>query len=90
MLFIVVEKFKNKDAVPVYLRFREKGRMMPNGLKYIDSWTTETFDRCFQLMECSDPRLFEQWTSHWRDLVNFEIIPVMTSKDATKRIEPSL
>jgi hypothetical protein len=75
MLFMIIENFKNRDAIPVYRRFREHGRMMPEGVKYIDSWTTEIFDRCFQLMECDNPQLLEQWAVHWRDLVDFEIIP---------------
>ena len=90
ILFMVIEKFKNRDAAAVYRRFREKGRMMPDGLKYIDSWTEATFDRCFQLMECDDPKLLEQWTARWSDLVDFEILPVLTSKEAAKSIEPSL
>lgn len=63
MLFMVVERFRNRDAVPVYQRFRESGRMMPEGLKYVESWTANEFDRCFQLMECDDPRLFEEWVA---------------------------
>ena len=90
MLFMVIEKFKNKDAAAVYRRFRKQGRMMPDGLKYVESWTEATFDRCFQLMECNDPKLFEQWTAQWRDLVDFEITPVLTSKEAMETIEPSL
>src|SRR5713226_6582693 len=85
MLFIVIEHFK-QDAAPVYQRFRGRGRMMPDGLKYIDSWveenTGENFGRCFQLMETDEPNLFAEWTAHWDDLVDFEIVPVMTSKEA--------
>ena len=76
MLFMVIERFRNGDAAAVYERFREHGRMLPDGLKYVDSWTEATFDRCFQLMECEDPSLFEQWVSRWQDLVEFEIVPV--------------
>ena len=90
MLFIVIERFKNHDAAPVYSRFREQGRMMPEGLKYIDSWTETNFERCFQLMECDDPRLLQQWMAHWEDLVDFEIVPVVTSKEAAAAITPSL
>lgn len=82
MLFIVIERFKNKDAAPVYQRFREQGRMLPEGLKYLESWTTVGLDRCFQLMESDEPRLFEQWIARWEDLVDFEIIPVISSKEA--------
>jgi hypothetical protein len=82
MLFMVIERFKNNDAAPVYERHREQGRMMPDGLSYIDSWVEPDFARCFQLMECDDPQLLQQWTSNWEDLVEFEIVPVVTSKEA--------
>lgn len=90
MLFMVVERFKNRDAAPVYRRFRERGRMMPEGLKYVESWTAADFDRCFQLMECEDPRLFEEWVARWEDLVDFEIVPVVTSDEATAVMTPRL
>ncbi len=90
MLFMVIEHFKNHDAVAVYRRFRDQGRMMPEGLRYIDSWVEVNFDSCFQLMECDDPRLFEQWTSQWEDLVDFRIVPVVSSKEAMAAITPRL
>lgn len=90
MLFMVIERFKNHDAAPVYRRFREQGRMMPEGLQYVESWTEDDFGRCFQLMKCDDPRLFEQWVSRWEDLVDFEIVPVVTSEEAAAAIEPRL
>ena len=83
MLFMVIERFKNRDAAPVYKRFREHGRMAPDGLKYIDSWVEKNFDRCFQLMECDDPELFHEWIAHWKDLVDFEIVEVITSQQAS-------
>jgi hypothetical protein len=86
MLFMVIERFKNRDAGPVYERYRERGRMMPDGLSYIDSWVEPDFARCFQLMECDDPQLLRQWTNNWHDLVDFEIVPVVTSKDAAEVI----
>jgi hypothetical protein len=86
MLFMVIERFRNRNAKAVYQRFRERGRMLPDGLKYIDSWTEATFDRCFQLMECADPALFEEWVSRWQDLVEFEVIPVVSSKEAANSI----
>ena len=82
MLFMVIERYKNRDARSVYLRFKEKGRMMPDGLQYVGSWVEDNFDRCFQLMECEDPALFKQWTSHWEDLADFEIIHVVSSAEA--------
>ena len=90
MLFMVIERFKNRDAGPVYQRFREQGRMLPEGLTYIDSWTEASFDRCFQLMECDDPQLFAEWTAHWEDLVDFEIVPVISSKEAASAMAPQL
>lgn len=87
---MVIERYKNRDAKAVYRRAREQGRMLPEGLKYIDSWVETNFDRCFQLMECDDARLFQQWVIHWQDLVEFEIIPVVASKEATETITPIL
>jgi hypothetical protein len=81
---MVVEHFK--DAAEVYRRFREKGRMMPEGLTYVSSWIDETFGRCFQLMEATDRELFDQWIANWNDLMEFEVYPVMTSKEAVERI----
>jgi hypothetical protein len=79
MLFMVIERFKNRDSEAVYARFREKGRMLPDGLVYVDSWVEPNFDRCFQLMECEDRGLFDKWIENWNDLVDFEIIPVVPS-----------
>jgi hypothetical protein len=86
MLFMVIERYKNRDARSVYLRFKEKGRMMPDGLQYVGSWVEDNFDRCFQLMECEDPALFQQWTSHWEDLADFEIVHVISSADAADAV----
>jgi hypothetical protein len=90
MLFMVLERFKNNDAAAVYRRYREEGRMTPEGLNYIDSWVELNFERCFQLMECDDPSLFQQWVSRWQDLVEIEVIPVVTSKEAAEKIAPLL
>ncbi len=84
MLFMVIERFKNRDAVPVYRRYWEKGRMMPDGLRYVDSWVELDLGRCFQLMECDNPELLQQWTTHWQDLIDFEIASVVTSKEAAE------
>jgi Protein of unknown function (DUF3303) len=77
MVFMVIEHFKNRDAVAIYRRFREQGRMMPEGLNYVGSWVEANFDRCFQLMECDDLRLLQQWVLQWQDLGEFEIVPVV-------------
>jgi uncharacterized protein DUF3303 len=90
MLFMVIERFRDHNAVAVYRRYHEHGRMFPEGMKYIDSWVEPNFDRCFQLMECDNPDLFQQWTAHWQDLVEFEIVPVVTSKEARDVISPLL
>lgn len=90
MLYMVIERYKNRDARSVYRRFREKGRMAPDGLNYVESWVETNFDRCFQLMECADARLLEQWADNWRDLVEFEFVPVRRSKEAQEIIAPEL
>ena len=90
MLFMVIERFRDRDAVAVYRRFREQGRMMPDGLRYVGSWIEANFDRCFQLMECDDPRLFQQWVVRWQDLFEFEIIPVVPSQVTREMITPLL
>ena len=90
MLYMVIERFKNRDAKAVYRRFREKGRMAPEGLIYVGSWVETNFDRCFQLMECDDAKLLEQWASRWSDLVDFEFVPVRRSNEAAELIAPEL
>lgn len=79
MLYMVIERFK--DAPAIYKRFRENGRMMPEGLKYISSWIDRDFKTCWQLMETEDENLFDQWTDSWSDLMEFEIVPVRTSAE---------
>ena len=81
MLFMVIERFKGRDPVPIYQRLRESGRSMPEGLRYLDSWVEANFDRCFQLMECDDARLFQRWVLQWRDLIEFEVVPVSPSRE---------
>jgi hypothetical protein len=88
MLYMVVERFKNNKADEVYRRYAEKGRMMPPGLTYVDSWVEQNLERCFQLMECEDPSLFQLWTEKWEDLVEFEITPVLQSKEVVSGSEP--
>lgn len=90
MLYMVVERFKGRDAARVYRRFRDRGRMLPDGLHYVSSWVETNWDRCFQLMECSDPALFELWMSEWNDLVDFEVVPVLPSAEAVTKIAPLL
>ena len=81
MLFMVIERFRDNDAVPVYRHLRDKGRSLPDGLEYIDSWVEPNFSRCFQLMKCDDLKLFQQWALQWRNSgVALEIVPVVTKK----------
>jgi hypothetical protein len=82
MLFMVIEHFKQGEAPAVYRRFREKGRMAPEGVQYLGSWVDFGFKRCFQVMEAESDALLRQWTSRWDDLIDFEIIPVRTSAEA--------
>ena len=90
MLFMVIERFKNRDAVAIYRRFQEQGRMMPEGLTYVGSWIEANFDRCFQLMETDDARLFQQWVAEWHDLMECEIVPVVPSDQTRAAIQPHL
>jgi hypothetical protein len=88
MLFMVVERFKNREPKPIYQRLSESGRQMPDGLKYIDSWVEPNFDRCFQLMETDDLRLLQKWIAFWTDLMQFEIVPVVSSKETRESMQP--
>jgi Protein of unknown function (DUF3303) len=81
---MVIETFVH-GARPVYERAAEKGRMLPDGLVYLDSWVDESLERCFQLMETDDPKLFEEWTAAWADLARFEVVPVLGSSEAAER-----
>ncbi len=83
---MIVEHFKHQDAAPVYQRFRESGRLAPDGLTYISSWVDDQFQRCFQLMETDNRNLLDEWIANWNDLVNFEIFPVLTSAEAATKI----
>ena len=91
MLFMVIERFRDNDMVPIYKQVRDAGRMLPDGLKYIDSWVEPNFSRCFQLMECDDLRLFQQWALQWRGFgVTFEIVPVVGSAQTREVVTPHL
>ena len=90
MLYMIVEHFKNKDAVAVYRRFRDRGRLAPKGLTYVSSWVDEKMERCFQIMETEDRALLERWMVNWSDIVEFEVYPVITSKEAVEKISPRL
>jgi Domain of unknown function (DUF3303) len=87
---MIVEHFKNQDPLPVYRRFRNHGRLAPEGLQYVSSWVDEKFERCFQLMETGDRRLLDEWLAKWSDIVSFEVYPVIPSKEAAARIASQL
>jgi hypothetical protein len=90
VLYMVVEHFRNGDPLPIYRRFREHGRLAPEGLEYVSSWVDENFEKCFQLMSTEDRSLLDEWISKWSDLVSFEVYPVMSSAEATKKISAQL
>ncbi len=90
MLYMAVEHYRGGDPLPVYRRFRERGRLAPEGLRYVNSWVSSDLAHCYQLMECDDPALLAQWTAQWDDLVEFEIVPVMTSPEAAATVAPRL
>jgi hypothetical protein len=89
-LYMVIENFRNGDAVPVYRRFRDRGRLAPAGLSYVSSWVSDKFDRCYQLMEAEDRALLDQWIENWTDIVDFEVHAVISSTEASERIAPRL
>ena len=89
MLYMVIEHFRNGDAAPVYDRFRRRGRLAPDGLTYVNSWVTSDLTRCYQVMECEDRTLLEQWLAAWQDIVEFEVYPVITSAEAAARVPGS-
>lgn len=90
MLYLVIETFRNGDAVPVYRRFRDSGRLAPEGLRYVASWVTADLRRCFQVMESEDPSLLAEWMARWEDLVDFEVVPVIASADAAESMAARL
>ena len=85
MRYMIIERFKPGAATEIYRRTRDRGRMLPEGLAYIDSWVAESLDVCYQLMECEDESLFAEWTARWADLADFEIVPVIASAEASEK-----
>ena len=90
MLYMIVEHFKNDDPIPVYRRFRDRGRLAPEGLRYLSSWVDEKLERCFQIMETADRNLLDEWIAKWSDIVEFDVLPVLSSKDAAEKIASRL
>lgn len=87
---MVIERFKQGDPKPVYRRFRDQGRLAPEGLTYISSWVNEDLNTCYQVMECEDRTLLDKWIANWNDIVDFEVIPVMSSKEAADEVSRKL
>lgn len=90
MLYMVVEHFKDANPIPVYRRFRDRGRLAPDGLRYVSSWVDEKLEHCFQIMETADRELLDQWMASWSDIVEFEVFAIMPSKEAVEIIAPRL
>jgi Domain of unknown function (DUF3303) len=90
LLYLVIEHFKNQDPLPVYRRFKDFGRLAPDGVRYVSSWVDEKFERCFQLMETESRELLDEWIGNWNDLVEFEVYAVISSSEAVERISPRL
>ena len=90
MLFMVVETFRDQDAKPIYRRLRDKGRQMPEGLAFVNSWVAADLGRCFQLMECNDVTLFQRWVAEWSDLMEVEIVPVVAGKETAAALANQL
>ena len=90
MLFMVIETFRNQDARSVYRRLLERGRLMPDGLVFVNSWVQADVGRCFQVMECEDVTLLQRWVAEWSDLIHFEIVPVVPGKDTAAALATQL
>lgn len=90
MLFMVIEHFRYQDAKAVYRRFRDQGRMMPEGVRFVSSWVAADLSRCFQVMDCNDVALLQSWVAAWSDLVEFEIVPVSLGKDTAAALADQL
>lgn len=90
MLYMIIEHFHDGDPLPVYRRFRDHGRLAPDGLTYVSSWVTLDHRRCYQVMECADRALLDAWMDAWDDLTDFEVVPVITSAQAVTEITPRL
>jgi hypothetical protein len=90
MLFMVIENFRNQDAKSVYRRFKEEGRLMPDGLAFVSSWVEADLSRCFQVMECDDVTLLQRWVVRWSDLIHFEIVPIVPGKETAAALAEAL
>jgi len=87
MTYMIIEHFRNGDPGPVYQRFRERGRLAPPGLTYVASWVTKDLRHCYQVMECHNRALLDEWIRQWDDLVEFEVVEVFTSAEASAQVK---
>lgn len=85
MRYMVIENFRPGQVGAIYRRLEESGRHMPAGLHYVGSWITDDLTRCYQVMESEEPALLDEWISHWADLMDFEVVPVISSAEAKER-----
>lgn len=90
MKFMVIERFRDQDAVSVYRRFQDRGRLMPEGIAFVASWVEVNLDRCFQIVECDDPALLQTWIAHWTDVASFEIVAITTGAETKAALAPHL
>jgi hypothetical protein len=90
MLYMIIERYRNGDAIPVYRRFRERGRLAPDGVRYLHSWVVSDLKTCYQVMETSDEEQLNHWLAAWSDLVDFEVLPVITSAEASALVAERL
>ncbi len=89
MHFLIIERFRGGDPAPVYARFRERGRLAPEGLAFVNSWVTPDLTTCYQVMECESRELLDPWIAQWDDVVEFEVLPVITSAEGAARVGPT-
>jgi hypothetical protein len=90
MLFMVIEKFRNQDAPAIYRRVRDRGRLIPDGVEFVDSWVSADLGRCFQLMRCDDVALLQRWIAGWTDLVEFEVVAVTPGRETAAALQELL
>ena len=86
MLYMIIEKFKPDRLLEMYARFDQKGRMLPEGVHYVNSWVDENVNTCYQVMESESMEKLQEWIKNWNDLVDFEIVPVITSAEAKVKV----
>jgi hypothetical protein len=84
---MVVEGFKDGNAVPVYERFRERGRLLTDEVKFVNSWVSADLTVCFQVMEAPNRATLDVWLDRWSDLVEFEVVEVLTSAEAAELVK---